>query len=207
MLKVISLKMLANKRYKTLAFTGEFSDSFGQPERGSIWLVAGNSGEGKTEFCMQLLSYIKQFGKAAYYSKEQGSSSSIQQSVKRNGLGHVRRKECDFAFGGMFDDLVNYLKTKRNIKTIIIDSIDYLMLTIEQIRYLIETFKGITMIFIAWAKGSKPKSAAAQALEYMADVKVFVKMYVAFPRSRYGGNLPYVIWKERAKQYHPFLNI
>lgn len=199
--------MLANKKYKTLDFTGEFADSFGKPERGSVWLVTGNSGEGKTEFCIQLLKYIKRFGKATYYSKEQGSSSSIQQSILRNALNDVKRKECDFVYGGMFNDLVAYLNGKKTIKTIIIDSIDYLTLTVEQITYLIESFKGITMIFIAWAKGKKPKSAAAQALEYMADVKVFVNMYVAFPRSRYGGNLPYIIWEQRAKQHHPFLNL
>lgn len=207
MLKITAPKMISKKRYKLYDFTGAFEASFGKPERGKVWLVSGNSGNGKTEMCMQLLAYMKQFGKCAYYSKEQGDSSSMKEAIIRNGLQHVSRKEVDFLHGGGFEDLVAYLKRKKGLATLFIDSIDYLKISIEQIRYLIDNFKKITIIFIAWAKGTRPKSMAARDLEYMADVKVFVNMYVAEVRSRFGGNQPYIIWREGAAKHHAFLNI
>jgi hypothetical protein len=33
---------------------------------------------------------------------------------------------------------------------------------------------------------------------YDVDIKVWVENYVAYPRSRFGGSEPFIIWKERA---------
>ena len=38
-------------------------------------------------------------------------------------------------------------------------------------------------------------------VEVDVDIKVRVEGFVAFVRSRYGGNKPFVIWEEGAKKY------
>jgi hypothetical protein len=205
MKKIISLQKVSKKKYKELPFTGVFADSFGLPEQGSKWLILGQPKNGKTEFCMQLLKYIKQFGKAAYYSKEQGDSLSMQKAIIRNGLGDTPLKEVHFGFDGNFEDLQKYLKKQRGVKTLFIDSVDYLNLTKKQIEFLCGK-KKLTIIFIAWSSGNQPKSLTAKSLIYMVDVVVPVNRFVAEPSSRYGGFAPYVIWEAEAKKHHAFLN-
>jgi len=207
MIKAISPSRLSKSKFKEFDFTGAFLDSFGKPEMKSRWLIYGYSGEGKTELSMQLFKYFTQFGKAVFYSKEQGYSSSLRECVVRNCIGDLHAKTAKIIVGGAFADLVSFLKKNKSVATVIIDSVDYLELTIEQYKLLIETFPKKAFVFVAWKDGNRPKNAAARAMEYMVDIKIEVKHFVAFPRSRYGGNLPFVIWEEGAKKHHAFLNI
>lgn len=56
---------------------------------------------------------------------------------------------------------------------------------------------------LSWAAGRKPLTQAAKDIEYMVGVKLFVKQYIVYPRSRFGGNQPFVIWEERARLQNP----
>lgn len=207
MLQTMSMKRLATKRYKLLGFTGAFADSFGQPQAGSRWLILGKPKQGKTELCIQLFKYMIQFGKAAYYSREQGDSRSLQMAAIRNELDKLPKTKAILLHGGTYEELVVFLAKSKTIKTVVIDSIDYLALTVEQVKYLDDTFKDKTLIFISWSQGKNPKTAAGKALLYIVSIIMDVENYVASPRSRYGGDAPYIIWHDRAKQHHPFLNI
>lgn len=192
------------KKYKLLPFTGRFADSFGQPERGSRWLIYGPSGSGKTEFAVQLSKYFTNFGKVLYVSREQGDSSSLQLCFKRNKLERNTR----IALGVDYDvtTLCAELdKTRNAYEFIIIDSLDYLLMTAEDYKHLNERYPAKTFVFISWMQGSRPKSAYARAIEYMVDVKITTKNYVAEPRCRYGGNEDFIIW-DKAQRYSKILN-
>jgi hypothetical protein len=41
----------------------------------------------------------------------------------------------------------------------------------------------------------------AEEVQYDADVKIHVEGFKADVASRYGGNLPFIIWKEGAEHY------
>ncbi len=58
MAKAISLKTLASKKYAEFEFTGVYQDVFGNPEKGSLWLVYGKEKQGKTTFSLRLAEYM-----------------------------------------------------------------------------------------------------------------------------------------------------
>jgi predicted ATP-dependent serine protease len=202
----ISLKSLKNKLYKIYAFIGAWKDSFGQPEHGSRWLVYGHSGEGKTDFVVQLIKYMSQFGKCLFFSKEQSNKNSIWKCFDRHDLWD--NKKVSLIYDENFNYLIEKLNKRNYYKIVVIDSIDYLKMTEEHYKIL-DSYKDKTFIFVSWQEGKKPKSSAGKAIEYMVDVKIQVDGYVAKPRGRYEGNLPFVIWEEGAKRSkkHAFLNI
>lgn len=200
-----TLKMAAfcRKKYKVLPFEGYFADSFGQPERGSRWIIYGASGNGKTEFAVQLAKYFTNFGKVLYVSREQGDSSSLQLCFNRNKL--VGNKRLLLGIDYEINDIIAYLKEPRAAEFVIVDSIDYLKMTDADYKRLIEEHPRKTFVFISWQQGSKPKSAYARAIEYMVDIKITVKNFVAEPRSRFGGNADFIIWREGAKKHYKHL--
>lgn len=186
------------------AFEGRWHNSFGIPGKASRWLIYGASGHGKTEFCMQLARYFCDFGRVAYVSIEQGLGGGIQEVLRRNGL---HEKKGHLYYNIDFNGLKSLLGAKRyKPQIVIIDSVDYLELTKMDYKELDDLSRRITLVFVAWGEGRRPASRAGKAVEFMVDVKIFVKDFVAFPRSRYGGNIPFVIWADKAKEHHAFLN-
>ena len=205
-MKTISLKALNKRKYKTFDFKGAWRDSLGCPEVGARCIIYGHSGAGKTDFAVQLTKYMSSFGRVLYFSKEQADKNSISLCFQRHEL--MDNKKVSLAIDGSFDDLIAKLSKKNHYKTIVVDSIDYLQMTTEQYKQL-DKIKNKFIIFISWQEGRKPKSSAGKAIEYMVDIKIQVDSYVAFVRSRYEGNAPFIIWEKGAKDSlkHAFLNI
>lgn len=203
----ISFKALGKKKYKLYEFKGEWKDSFGCPEEGSRWMVYGHSGEGKTDFAVQLANYMSQFGKVLYFSKEQSNKKSIQMCFERHDM--FSNKNGSLVYDEDFNYLIEKLNKRNNYKIVILDSIDYLKFSAKQYQQLDQLYKNKTFVFISWKQGKKPKSSAGKDIEYMVDIKIDVDGYVAKVRGRYEGNLPFVIWEEGAKRSkkHAFLNL
>lgn len=191
----VGISDLINRSFVTYPFEGEWLESFGEVERNFRMLVYGDSGNGKTEFVVQLAKYLAGFGKVYYNSFEQGVSKSLQDAFIRNNMMEVSGK---LVIGDKdnFDDLVKKMGSRNSPKFCIIDSLDYMELSADQYKLLVEKFPHKSFVIICWSAGKKPKLQAAKDIEYMVDVKVRVHEYKAFPRSRFGGNIPFVIWKE-----------
>ena len=81
---------------------------------------------------------------------------------------------------------------------IIIDSRDYMHLTQSQYIQLVEKFPRKCFIITGWSKNGSPKGEINKAIQYMADIKIYVDKYIAEPRCRYGGNQKFVIWERKA---------
>jgi hypothetical protein len=193
--RAIGVKELLKKEFITYEFEGEWLESFGEVERNFRMLIYGASGNGKTEFVVQLAKYLATFGRVYFNSFEQGVSKSLQAAFRRNKMQHVNGK---LVLGDKetFEEMTERLARRNSPKFCIIDSLDYMRLSVEQYRQLVADFPTKAFIIVCWATGRNPKTQAAKDIEYMADIKVRVLEYKAFPRSRFGGNKPYVIWKE-----------
>ena len=98
-----------------------------------------------------------------------------------------------------FDETVEYFGKRGSPDIMVIDSVDYCNLTVEQYKFLRKRFPKKIIILIAWSQGNRPKAQAAKDIEYMVDVKLQVKHFMIWPKSRFGGNEPYIIWEERAR--------
>lgn len=208
----ISIHSLKKKTFPKYEFDGVWKDSFGMPPKNAQWLIYGESGNGKTEFCVQLAHYYTNFGKVAYISLEQGISATIQEPFMRYefsnrpyGIKLYERKNRSLS---TYDEVKAFVQ-KTNYRIIIIDSLNYMKVNAAQFIEISEIAKKRkrTLINVAWGKGDKPKSSAGEDIEFMVDEKIYVDRYaIPHPKSRCGGHLPFIIWEEKAKEYHYFLN-
>lgn len=197
MSRSIGITDFLNRKFDTYDFDGQFLTSFGEPEKNFTMIVYGHPGNGKTEFCLQLAKYMAQFTKVYYNSFEQGISKTLQDGLKRNNMQEVAGRVM---FGKeTFQEMVARLKRRNSGGMVVIDSRDYLNLTTEQYKKLIELFPRKSFIVVCWESAGKPKGEYAKGIEYMVDIKVHVRNFKAYPRCRFGGNAPYVIWDKKPK--------
>lgn len=210
-MKGVSVARLKKMTFKKYEFEGKWRDSFGCPPIDAQWMIYGESGNGKTEFCVQLSEYYTNFGSVAYISLEQGVGGTIQEPFSRYDFSNkypcklYRRTNKKLSSYAEVKDFV--LRT--NYRIIVIDSLDYMKAKPADYIELSEIAKSRkrTIINVAWGKGDKPMTSSSEAIEFMVDEKLHVKKYaIPEPKSRCGGNMPFVIWEEKAKDYHHFLN-
>lgn len=197
-MKAIGITQFLDKSFDTYDIEGRWLDSFGLIEKNFKMSVTGDSGNGKTEFVVKFIKELcLNFNvKADYYSYEQGHSKSLQAAIKRNKMEEVKGKVM-FITGGTFDQLVTRLKRRGSAKIAVIDSQDYSELSTKQFKELLKLFPKKSFIVVSWAKNEKPKNQAARDIEYMSCIKVYVKNFKAYPRSRFGGNKPFIIWDNK----------
>lgn len=199
--KVLSVVQLLAKKYQYLEnLPAEILKSFGTLTKNFIMIIWGHSGNGKTNLIIQLIKALVPHGKVLYVSLEEGHEASMQLTVLRH-LSEEYSGKIAFADDSMhFDELVERLGKRRSEQFIIIDSVQYWDIDYTKYKTLKAKFKNKTFIFISHAAGKLPDGKTADKIRYDATIKVHVDMYVAFVKSRLGGNTPYVIWEEGAKK-------
>jgi hypothetical protein len=204
MKRLFGVKDFLNKKFKTLAFAGDWSDFCGQPEENFSAIVYGMSGNGKTDFCMQFAKMLSRFDKVYYNSFEQGISKSLQECLIRQKISEVAGR---IVFGHMetFEQIKERLAKKKSPKFCFIDSRDYMGMTTDQFKELKAMFPKKCFIIICHEDGAKPKGNHGKSIEFMVDIKIRVRGFVAMPRSRFGGNMDYTIWAEGAAKYREHL--
>lgn len=207
--KKIALKQLAQKRYSLVEnLAPEFTDSLGQIEDAFDMLIHGASGNGKTNFTIQLIkALVKALNcRCEYVSFEEGQGKTMQDAlVHRHRLLDELGNNLVLVEHYTFGELVKEMNKRRSAKIFVIDSLQASHFTAEQCAELKHRFvlskKRKIIIYISWSEGKTPAGATARSVEYYANIKVRVEGLIAFIRSRYGGNKNYVIWEEGAKKY------
>lgn len=192
--KAKSVSDLKKKNFKTFDFQGEWEDSFGKPETNGVWMIWGESAQGKTRFALRLAKYFAGFDKVFFDTLEERGRLSFKKAVLENNmeaLGSRFSYETD-----TYHELCARLRKKRGPKIVFIDSLQYFRITQAQYEAMRTEFKDITFIVISHAKGDQPKGAVADAVRYDADVKIFVKDFIGNVACRFGGNKPFRIWEE-----------
>lgn len=201
--KVLSLNQLLAKTYQFLEDLPEkIRASFGKLTKNFILIIYGDSGNGKTNCIIELLKALMPHGWILYVSYEEGHEASMQETAIRH-LATMENAKIRFGDHSMsFQELVTRLRKPKSEQFIVIDSIQYTDWTLKQYKILKEQFGSKkTFIFISHSEGKKPDGRVAKKIEYDATIKVFVMGYIAFVRSRLGGNKPFLIWEEGAKEF------
>jgi predicted ATP-dependent serine protease len=188
------------KKMNVMEFDGAFLDAFGKPEVRGSWLIYGRSGEGKTRFSLQLAKYLTRFGKVLINSLEEGVSASIREGFRSVQMETVK-KRIHLLDQEPMNTLIQRLTLRNAAQFVIIDSIQYTFMDIVQYKEMLQQFPNKLFIFTSHAKGKEPKGSLAESVWFDSNVKIWVEGYRAFPKSRYGGELPFDIWPERASQY------
>lgn len=193
--KTITSAQFIKMTFSTLEFTGAWKDFMGCPEDNFSMLLYGESGNGKTEGEVQFCKYIASFGQVYFNSNEQGISLSLQTSWIRNNIVEMGAA-VRLVHKEPYDKMVQRLKRKKSAKIVFIDSIQHTKITYDMWIALRAMFPKKIFILISHSDGRLPQGAAAKAILYDVDVKVFVKDFVMYARSRFGGGKSYMIYEQ-----------
>ena len=208
--KTIGLKQLAQKTYQLVqGLPPEMEASLGEIEDAWDAIIYGASGNGKTNCTIMILkallvAMVK--AKAEYVSYEEGHAKTVQDAmIKRHNMLEVVGNRLAITEHLTYEELAAKIGKKQSAKIWVIDSLQASQLTYSQCRKLKETFvlsrKKKIIIYVAWSEGKLPQGATAKAVEYYANIKMRVEGLLMFPKSRYGGNRPFVIHEPGAKAY------
>lgn len=201
MARAISVSHFLSKKKKVLELDGQFEKSFGRPEVGVPWTVMAQVGSGKTTFTSMLVKYLSKFGKVYYDSIEEGDGESLKLAWDKVGMIEAATRVILLNREGI-EELILRLKKQRKPKFVVLDSIQHSDLTKQGYLDLRNTFPTITFIFISHMDGRKPEGNLAKFIYQDSGVKILLKGFVAFPKSRFGGNAPFIVWPEGAAKFH-----
>lgn len=199
MKRAVSVSELYATKFNLLDFTGDWLDTIGTPELFGSWIIYGNSGEGKTRASLKLAKYLTRFGRVAYNSLEEGVSFSMQEAFKDESM-HEAKGKIDL-ISEPLDVLIKRLKKQKSPKIVFFDSLQYTGLNYRQYLEFQAMFPKKLFIWISHAEGKMPAGRVAKSVLYDCFVKMRVEGFKLFPKSRYGGKEPFVIWKEGADKY------
>lgn len=195
---------LYRKKCPEMAFEGEWKEVFGRPAPTGLWIIWGNSGNGKSSFTMQLAKYLCRFGKVFYNTVEEDIRNTFIKNVERTRMEEVnsRFKAAKLTL----DELEKRMNDPRKEDIYIIDSFQAARLT-HRGKMDYEAFcnrhPDKLIIFVSRAKGDQPKGEAAIDCMYDADVKIWVEGFQAVCKGRYETQpgKSYIIWEDRAVKY------
>lgn len=213
-MKVLGVVQFHQKTFKYLDLAKHIlAKLLGKLPKFFIAVIFGFSGNGKTEFCIQLAKLLTRFGKVAWLSYEQRHSSDLQDATIRNNMDEhsgnffvidpIANKPKDVS---LLEDLDNYLSKRNSPQFIFIDSIDYTRFTWDDYEFLKNKYAGKkSFIFIAHStKSGILKKRISEQILFDGGLGLFVSNFICYPqKNRYGGFEPYVVFEEEARKRNP----
>lgn len=213
-MKVLGIKQFHQKRYKLLDLKkSKFKGLLGEVPKSFICVIYGFSGNGKTEFCVQLAKELTNFGKVAWLSYEQRHGLDLQKATMRNNMQDATGKFYPIdpvaalpEGHTLLEDLDAYLSKKNSPDFVFIDSVDYTGFTWEDYVFLKNKYghkKGF--FFIAHStKSGRLKKTISEKIVFDGGMGFFAKDFICFPeKNRFGGFEPYIIYEEQARKRNP----
>lgn len=198
-MKVISVKKLVAKTYKSLGLSELWKEYLGDVDHVFTMIVWGPSFNGKSSFLNAFVAELATITTVLYVALEESFSTTSKMKAEENGLsGFSNLKYANHETN--FESLVAFLSKKRSPRIVIIDSLQYIAMTYVDYKKLKELFPTKSFIFISHSEGKLPDGKTGKKIRYDAPIKVFVCDFIALIDSRFGGHKNFVIWEEEAKK-------
>lgn len=196
-------ELLKMKR-PVMEFEGIWAEAFGQPAYTGLWIIWGNSGNGKSSFVMQLAKYLTNFGKVFYNSIEEDKDNTFI-----NLLNRTKMTECEgrfFTSKLSLEELEERMNRKRGESIFIIDSFQagrFASRGPMGYEGLVERHPDKLIIFVSRADGNRPLGRSAVNCMYDAAVKIWVEGFRAYCKGRFTPGIGkfYTIWDKGAEIY------
>lgn len=199
--RALSVSEILKMKKKLLKLTGKWFDAFGYTEFYGVWFIWGNSGNGKSTFVMQLCRELCKFGLVLYVSLEEGTSLTLQNTLRREGMIEANRR-LKVIRGESMEDLSERLLQRKSADFVIIDSFQYTQMTYKAYLKFKERHPNKLLIFISHADGKNPSGRSAKSVMYDASLKIWVEGYRAFSKGRFFGSVGhYTVWDEGSRKY------
>lgn len=200
MARTLSAKQVLTIKFDMIRLGGGWDECVGEIETTGIWFIWGNSGNGKTSAVVSLCKELSAFGKVLYNSREEGVSLTMQNTLRRYGMGELGSR---FQLANMsLQELDEKISQQRSPKFVVLDSFQFMGLTYKDFRAFCEKHKNKMLIFVSRTRGRQPEGRAAISAMYDASCKIWVEGYKAFSKGRFVGTTgEMTIWDEGAKKY------
>lgn len=199
--RALTVQNILDKKYKLIDFTGAWYDAFKKPEMTGVWFIWGNSGNGKTNFVIQLIKELAKFDNVLLNSREEGTKHTMQENLIKFNMSEAKDNKVHFV-DEPINDLTARLKMKKSARIVVIDSFQYMQINYKEYIRFKEQFPDKLLIFISHADGKSPEGRSAKSVKFDAGLKIYVEGYRAFSHGRYKGpKEEYDIWPERALRY------
>lgn len=200
MARTLSAKQVLTIKFDTIRLGGGWDECVGEIETTGIWFIWGNSGNGKTSAVVSLCKELSAFGKVLYNLREEGVSLTMQNTLRRYGMGELGSR---FQLANMsLQELDEKISQQRSPKFVVLDSFQFMGLTYKDFRAFCEKHKNKMLIFVSRTRGRQPEGRAAISAMYDASCKIWVEGYKAFSKGRFVGTTgEMTIWDEGAKKY------
>ncbi len=200
-MKALSPAEVLKMRKDTIPFTGAWEEAFGHPEWVGVWIVWGNSGDGKTSFLMQLCKELARWRKVAYNSLEQRASKTMQDTIREYNMQQCPRGRFQLVPGEDMTQLSERLLKPKAPDVVVIDSYQYTQMTYKDYIDFKEKHPGKLIIFVSHADGTQPDGRAAKKVKYDAELKIHVDKFRAFSLGRTKGERGYfTIYEKGARE-------
>lgn len=201
-MRAFSPSEVLNMKKDTIPFTGAWQEAFGNPEWVGVWIVWGNSGDGKTSFLMQLCKELSEWRKVGYNSLEQKASKTMQNTLREYNMQQCKRGRFQLIPGESIADLSERLSKPKSPDIIVIDSFQYTQMSYKDYIVFKEKHPNKLIIFVSHADGTQPDGRAARKVKYDAELKIRVEGFRAFSLGRTIGERGYyTIWEQGAIDY------
>jgi len=199
MKRAYSVRNVFDAKFNTMELNGKWKDAIGCPELTGSWFIYGPPKNGKTSLAMQLVKYLSRYRRVAYNCVEEGFSLSIKKSMERAGI--EKNYTGIVLINNNFRELTGWLKKQKSPDIVVIDSVQFMELKFSEYKQLKSIFPDKLFIFISHIDGKLPAGLTAKKIWRDANVTFYVKVFRAFPVSRYGGGVPVVINEELAAEH------
>jgi hypothetical protein len=196
---------IVETKHKTMAFTGKWLDSFGEPPVSGSWIIYGTSGSGKTGFALQLAKYLTNFSKVLYWTREQGNSKTFQSAWKREKMTDCGTDIMVADEETGFEMIAKTMKQRKGRNILIIDSLTPLkgqsfnIVAYERFR---KRMKDKLLIWISHEKNGVPDTNVGDYILKLADLKIRCEGFKVMINSRSGEKIKELtIWEKGATDY------
>ncbi len=200
MARTLSARQVLTIKFDTIRLGGGWDDCVGEIETTGVWFIWGNSGNGKTSAVVSLCRELSAFGKVLYNSREEGVSLTMQNTLRRYGMGELGG---GFQLADMsLQELDEKISRRRSPRFVVLDSFQYMGLSYKDFRAFCERHRNKLLIFVSRTRGRQPEGRAAMSAMYDASCKIWVEGYKAFSKGRFvGATGEMTIWEEGARKY------
>ncbi|OFX62671.1 MAG: hypothetical protein A2066_18730 [Bacteroidetes bacterium GWB2_41_8] len=170
--RIISIKTLKEKKYETIDL-GDYNKLFGTIQSKFIIMLYGPSGSGKSVFALQLCEELSKHGKLLYNSHEERDKKTIQDRVVNFNINSTK---IGLGVSIPFDVMLDKI-TRNHYSYVVIDSIQYMQLTYEQLKELNDFAKRKRKFGIILVSFGNTMDSPTRAIDHLhaSDVKCFFK--------------------------------
>ncbi len=173
--KVIPATELGRVKFSVFDFKGLWREFFGLPSINFHILIHGNSGEGKSTFCLWFAKYLAEnHGEVLYVSGEEGISKTFHDKLMKCAANVDRMNVIDVSSG---DEFMKEIEPNE-AHFIFLDSLHDMDIEAEKLKEIFARYPNTAFICID-QNNKKGDLLGANEKKHIVDVVVNVKNYEA----------------------------